>query len=181
MGYRGCSVCSAACAACGSESHDVVEQPSDFSDQDFARFEVVLKPVRERGTDVTAVEVRYELIGDIGSAETLSVRSPIVYAGRTDMADSVAELVVRDEAGVVDLSAEDDPEDPGGFPYFRHWRADRPVTTPVTVSYRVIGFPRRKAGRVGRNLISMHTMADSVAAAWHCLCCRKTWEKRPGA
>ena len=135
-----------ACAACGSESHDVVEQPSEFSDQDFTRFEVVLKPVRERGTDVTAVEVRYELIGDIGSAETLSVRSPIVYAGRTDMADSVAELVVRDEAGVVDLSAEDDPEDPGGFPYFRHWRADRPVTTPVTVSYRVSPAKSRSRG-----------------------------------
>ena len=106
-----------ACAACGSKSHDVAEQPSEFSDQDLTRFEVLLKPVRERGTDVTAVEVRYELTGDILSGETLSLRSPIVYAGRTDMADSVTELVIRDGAGVVGLAVQDDPEHPGGFPY----------------------------------------------------------------
>ena len=135
-----------ACAACGSKSHDVVEQPADFSDQDFTRLEVVLKPVRERGTDVTAVEVRYELTGDILSGETLSLMSPIVYAGRTDMADSVAELVIRDEAGVVGLAVQDDPEHPGGFPYFRHWRADRPVTSPVMVSYRVSPAKSRSPG-----------------------------------
>ena len=97
-----------ACAACGSKSHDVIEQPADFSDQDFTRLEVVLKPVRERGTDVTAVEVRYELTGDILSRETFSLMSPIVYAGRTGMADSVAELVIHDGAGVVGLTVQDD-------------------------------------------------------------------------
>ena len=135
-----------ACAACDSKPHDVAEQPSEFSDQGFTRFEVVLKPVRERGTDVTAVEVRYELTGDILSGETLSLRSPIVYAGRTDMADSVAELVIHDGAGVVGLAVQDDPEHPGGFPYFRHWRSDRPVTSPVMVSYRVSPAKTRSPG-----------------------------------
>src|SRR5262249_12362345 len=33
-------------------------------------------------------------------------------------------------------STTNDPVNRGGFPYYRHWRADRPVEYPVTVEYR---------------------------------------------
>ena len=86
------------------------------------------------------------LTDGISAADNFSLSSPIVYAGRTGMADAVADLAVQDEAGTVGLTVDDDPADPGGFPFFRHWRADRPVSTPVTVSYRVAPQENRLRG-----------------------------------
>ncbi len=43
------------------------------------------------------------------------------------------------------LTVENDPQNRGGFPYFRHWRATRAVVAPVVVSYRMrpfAGVPR---------------------------------------
>ncbi len=133
-------------AACGSESGDGPEQRPDSLAQNVVRFDAVLRPVREGGQDVTAVVVSYELTGELSIAETFSLRSPIVYAGRTGMADSVSDPVVHDEDGAVGLTVEDDPADPGGFPFYRHWRADRPVNSPVTVSYRVSPAKNRSRG-----------------------------------
>ena len=134
------------CNACGPGSQQVTGQATDAPAANVMRFDAVLKPVRGGGQDVTAVEVRYQLSGDISSADSFSVRSPIVYAGRTGMADSVAELVVEDTAGTVGLTVEDDPVDPAGFPFWRHWHAARPVSSPVTVSYRVSPVEHRSTG-----------------------------------
>lgn len=47
---------------------------------------------------------------------------------------------MRDAQGVVPMKVEDDPADRGGFPFYRHWRAERPVTGPVNVTYRMMSF-----------------------------------------
>ena len=100
--------------------------------------EISLHPVRGQGEQVTAIEVSSVYRGELGgAADAFHLKAPIVYAGRTGMADAVHELVVQDADGRVPLGIADDPADPGGFPYYRHWRAERPVVAPVTVSYRV--------------------------------------------
>src|SRR6185503_10165209 len=65
-----------------------------------------------------------------------SVRAPITYASVAGIADSIRDLVVRDAEGPIPLRQEDDPVNRGGFPYYRHWRAECSVQYPVTVAYR---------------------------------------------
>ncbi len=104
-------------------------------------FDAAIRPVRGGGPEVTAVEFRMELRGTLDSkAQPFSLQIPITYAGRTGIADRVDSLVVRDSSGVVALKVEDDPADPGGFPYFRHWRAERAIAPPVVVTYRMRSF-----------------------------------------
>jgi hypothetical protein len=103
------------------------------------RFETVLKPVRDGAAEVAAIEVKAQLTGVEGEALVLS--APVTYAGVRGVADRVQGLIVRDAKGVVPLSAVDDPAAPGGFPYFRHWTAQRPVSYPVTISYRSVVQP----------------------------------------
>ncbi len=110
-----------------------------FGAQAAPRLETVLKPVREGGPEVTAIEVRAELAG--GEGDTLALSAPVTYAGVRGVADRVQGLTVRDARGVVPLTAVDDPAAPGGFPYFRHWSAQRPVSYPVTISYRSLVQP----------------------------------------
>jgi hypothetical protein len=69
-------------------------------------------------------------------AETFSLTAPVVFAGAYGIADRVKELTVSDRHGRVALDHQDDPEAPGGFPYFRHWRAQREVSFPVRVTWR---------------------------------------------
>jgi hypothetical protein len=109
----------------------VTTAPSDRT------FDIVIRPVRDGTAGVTAALVRWELRRppDSGAAP-FSLTAPVTYAGVTGIADRIERLVVRDGAGAVPLTTEDDPAAPGGFPYFRHWRADRLVTTPVVVTYR---------------------------------------------
>jgi len=59
--------------------------------------------------------------------DAFSVRAPVTYAGVRGIADRVERLTVQDSIGVVTLTPSDDPPDPGGFPSYRHWRADRPL------------------------------------------------------
>src|ERR1700733_13901195 len=84
---------------------------------------ISIRPVRSGGPEVTAVELTTEIRGTLPAARTFSVQSPIVYAGRTGIADRVDGLVVRDASGAVPLTVQDDPVNRGGFPYYRHWRA----------------------------------------------------------
>lgn len=101
--------------------------------------DVTLAPQRESGAEVTRVAVRMEIRG--ASMPALSLSLPITYAGRTGMADRADNLVLEDPAGAVPLKVENDPADPGGFPFFRHWRAQRAVTAPAVVTYRVRPVP----------------------------------------
>ena len=98
-------------------------------------FLVQLKPVRDGGPLVTAIEVKAQVHGVAGS-DAFSLTAPVNYAGNPGIADRVEGLVLRDRNGLVPLVAQDDPANPGGFPYFRHWRAQRAVSFPATISYR---------------------------------------------
>lgn len=100
-----------------------------------SEFLVQLKPVRDGGPLVTAIEVEAQVRGVAGS-DAFSLTAPVNYAGNPGIADRVEGLVLRDRKGVVPLTVQDDPANPGGFPYFRHWRAQRAVSFPATISYR---------------------------------------------
>ncbi len=103
-----------------------------FGAQAAPRLETVLKPVRDGGAEVVAIEVRSVLTQGDG----LVLSAPVTYAGVRGVADRVQDLTVTDAKGAVPLASVDDPAAPGGFPYFRHWTAQRPVSYPVTISYR---------------------------------------------
>ena len=99
-------------------------------------FEVTLRPVADGG-QVTAIEVHSVIHGSqVPDSGPFSVTAPVVYAAVAGIADRVSDLRLRDSEGEIPLSHEDDPPAPGGFPYYRHWRAERGVSFPVTISYR---------------------------------------------
>ena len=100
------------------------------------RFEITLLPVLDGGR-VTAIDVRSVIHGSLGpDSGLLSISAPIVYAAVEGIADRVTDLKLSDRNGDVPLAVDDDPSAPGGFPYYRHWRAKRDVVFPVTMSYR---------------------------------------------
>lgn len=100
------------------------------------RLEVTLRPVVDGG-QVTAIEVHSVIHGSqVPDSGPFSVTAPVVYAAVAGIADRVRELTLRDSQGEIPLSQEDDPPAAGGFPYYRHWRANRSVSFPVTISYR---------------------------------------------
>ena len=101
-------------------------------------FDAVLKPLRSGG-EVAAIEVQSELRAQPGTP--LVLNAPGVYAAVEGVADRVQDLQVTDAAGPVALTTSDDPAAPGGFPYYRHWTAQRGVTYPVTVRYRSLVQP----------------------------------------
>ena len=102
---------------------------------------VTLRPVRGDSTEVRAVEVTWRLEGVLWkSKEPFSLRSPITYAGRTGIAERVDGLIMKDSVGIVSLTVENDSADPGGFPFYRHWRANRAVVPPIVVTYRMRSF-----------------------------------------
>ncbi|MFL5296643.1 MAG: hypothetical protein ACJ798_09720 [Phenylobacterium sp.] len=103
-------------------------------------FDIVLKPQREGSSDVTAIAVRETIRGQ-PSDKPFAISAPVVYAGVRGIADRVKELEVRDSAGLVPLAQSEDKPVPGGFPYFRHWTAARPISGSVTVSFRSLVQP----------------------------------------
>jgi len=122
---------------------------------------VVLRPVRDGSDTVRSLAVRWELRGRAPNAQTFGIRAPIVYASVAGIADSVQDLVVRDAKGVVPLRHEDDPVNPGGFPYFRHWRAEREVVPPVIATYRA----RTRATAVSGPQFSLQAYGGGVSTA----------------
>lgn len=100
-------------------------------------YELRLRPVRDGGDEVTAIEAEASINASLADeAATFSLSAPVVYAGVTGIADRVEQLEARDGNGPIALMHEDDPPAPGGFPYFRHWLAEREVLFPVTVTWR---------------------------------------------
>lgn len=115
----------------------VPDQPPDRQAAPVTTFDVLFRPVREDGREVTAIEVRGELRGGAPPAgQPFSIQAPITYASVTGIADRIEALQLRDASGSVPLVVQDDPVNPGGFPYYRHWRAGRPVRYPAVLTYR---------------------------------------------
>ncbi len=99
---------------------------------------ITVRPVRASGTQVVAAAVREEIRGTLNQGKRpLAVRIGIVYTSRAGIADRVDSLMMRDVAGAVPVSIDDDPENTSGYTYYRHWRAGRTVQPPVIVAYRI--------------------------------------------
>jgi hypothetical protein len=131
-------------------------QPRRPEGTPIGRIEHIWKPVRDGGADVSAIEVRTEMKGFPSSTgETFSLDAPITYAGVPGIADRVQNLQVRDADGVVSFRIEDDPVNPGGFPFYRHWRAQRRVRFPLTISYRSLA-PTKFVGGPPFGLLSAY-------------------------
>ena len=118
--------------------------------------EHVWKPVRDGGAEVVAIEVR-TVLKELPAAagDSFTVTAPVVYAGVRGIADRVKDLVVRDTLGTVELRSEDEPPTPGGFPYYRKWRASRAVRFPVTITYRSLA-PNQPPGGPPFGLFAAH-------------------------
>jgi len=165
-----------AIGACASPSVSSQPAPRDAG----RRFDVVWRPVRDRTPEVAAIEVTQTLHG-VRDSSAFSLRAPVTYAGVRGIADRVQRLTVSDGAGPVPLSSPvDDPADPGGFPYYRRWRAERPVRGAVVVTYRSLVQPppgggppfgiRAAAGGVsgaGSGFLVVPERQDTVLARVH--------------
>ena len=138
------------------------------------RLETVLKPVRDGGAEVVAIEVRSVLT----QGEGLVLSAPVTYAGVRGVADRVQGLTVTDAKGAVPLASVDDPAAPGGFPYFRHWTAQRAVTYPVKISYRSAVQP---AGAPQGPPFGIRPSAGGVSGAGrgHPVVCPGPWCEHP--
>jgi hypothetical protein len=99
--------------------------------------EILLRPVAEDGA-VAAIDVE-EILN--GGDPALKLDAPIVYPGAPGAADRMQDVRVTDAAGAVPMTTTDDAAVPGGFPYFRHWQASRPVAYPVRIRYRALVQP----------------------------------------
>ena len=93
------------------------------------------KPVRDGDSNVVAIAVRTTLSG-FPASPGFSLKVPITYAGVPDIALHTEQLSVRDARGEIALTITDDAPNPGGFPFYRHYRAARAVQFPLTYSYR---------------------------------------------
>jgi len=108
---------------------------------------ITVRPVRAGGPEVIAAAVREEIRGTLDQTRRpLSLRVGIVFVGRAGIADRVDSLVIRDASGVVPFKIENDPENTGGYTYYRHWRAEHAVKPPVIVTYRMRPQPRPTGG-----------------------------------
>jgi hypothetical protein len=121
-------------AACGAP-RGVPEVESDQP----PRYEAVLQPLVGADGEVTAIRVASVVHGGLQEGvERFTLTAPIVYAGAHGIADRVKDLEVTDRRGRVPLAHEDDPVNPGGFPFFRRWQAQRDVVFPAHVSWRTL-------------------------------------------
>lgn len=106
--------------------------------------QIKLRPVVQSGK-VTAIDVAMILPVD----GELKLDAPVVYPGAPGVADRMTNLVVTDSRGRVTLTQTEDAPTRGGFPYFRHWKSDRVVVSPVNIRYRALvqqpGGPRGPA------------------------------------
>lgn len=95
--------------------------------------QINLRPVTEGGK-VTAIDVRMSL----PIHGELKLDAPVVYPGAPGVADRMTGIVVTDRRGRVPLKQTEDAPTRGGFPYFRHWTADRAIDGPVSITYRAL-------------------------------------------
>ena len=137
--------------------------------------ETIVRPVRAGAKEVAYVQVSMELRGTIDQRSgPLSFRAPIVYASVPEIANRVQGLTLRDASGPVPFVIIDDPVNPAGFPFYRHWRAERAVVPPVVLSYRTRGgLPRlgpqfdlfTHGGGISSGGMALFVLPEGIAAA----------------
>lgn len=102
---------------------------------------ILLRPVAHNGSvDAIDVEMALELSGE------LRLDAPVVYPGAPGTADRMTNIRITDSKGPVPFSVTEDSKVEGGFPYLRHWTANRPVAGPVKISYRALVQPPNGPG-----------------------------------
>lgn len=127
--------------------HGHTTQPGHSAQADAGQYAVTLRPITGGGADVSAIDVTLEITAPASrQGEPLQLVAPIVYPGVPGAADRLTDLVIEDQAGPLAMTVTDDPAVPGGFPYFRHWKAERPAHYPVTVRYRALVQPDHTPG-----------------------------------
>lgn len=105
-------------------------------------YAVTLRPVTNGGAEVSAIDVTLEITAPAArQGEPLKLTAPIVYPGVPGAAERMTRIVIEDQSGPLPMRVTDDDPVPGGFPYFRHWTAERPAHYPVTVRYRALVQP----------------------------------------
>ncbi|MDP1875872.1 hypothetical protein [Phenylobacterium sp.] len=110
-----------------------------------APFKITLKPLTGGDQEVDALDVRWTL--DMPAGSTFDLTAPITYAGVEGVADRIEIISARDASGPIPFTTSDDPPHPGGFPHFRHWKAERPVAGQIEVTY--LARVRSPGGRGG--------------------------------
>jgi len=120
----------------------VADHPVSEPNPGDGSFNMTLRPVRDSAGEVTAIEVSQQLSdSSVAASATFSLAAPVTYAAVTGVADRIKSLDVRDAAGPIALRVEEDKPAAGGFPYYRHWRATRAVTSPITIKYTALVQP----------------------------------------
>ncbi|WP_084146118.1 hypothetical protein [Hyphomonas oceanitis] len=125
-------------AACQAPMDAVVPEDTDVSPS----FTMTLHPTVNADGEVDAIEVEAVVTGGLEPGdESFKLMAPVVYVNVQNIANRVTDLKVTDVEGDVSFTIEDDEPVPGGYPYFRHWTAERPVEFPVQISYRALVQP----------------------------------------
>jgi hypothetical protein len=96
---------------------------------------VLLRPAAsDAARHIPYVDVSVILDGPEVAAGAPFLRMPLVTSNVETVATTLRQLSVSDGKGALDLSVEDDPE--GAGVAYRHWKAKRATSGPVTIQYR---------------------------------------------
>jgi hypothetical protein len=113
-------------------------QNASRATQSVVQCDVTIRPVRGAEADVTTVVVHEQISGTpIAKAPPFGLRAPITYASVKGIAEAMENIELRDQTGAVPLKIKDDAVDPSGYPFYRHWLAQRSVVYPAVVTYRI--------------------------------------------
>ncbi len=97
--------------------------------------DIILRPnVADPGVAMIDIEMRIAGMSVEAGAPFLAI--PRVFAGVPAVPYTADDIVARDADGPIQLIQRDDPPDVGGFLYFRHWTATRPVRGDIRIRYR---------------------------------------------
>lgn len=134
----GTGICAGLLAGCQETAAPPEEKPVATAPS----YSMTLHPTVNVDGEVDAIEVDAVLTGGLEKGEeALKLMSPVVYVNVQNIADRITELEVTDVHGDVAFTVQDDEPVPGGYPYFRHWTAERSVEFPVRISYRALVQP----------------------------------------
>lgn len=134
----GAGLCAGLLTGCQDSAYPALPEPAPAT----PGFSITLHPTVNADGAVDAIEVEAVLTGGLEpGAEAFKLMAPVVYVNVQNIADRITELEVTDAQGAVTFTTQDDEPVPGGYPYFRHWTAERPVAFPVRISYRALVQP----------------------------------------
>lgn len=134
-------------AACDRGAESDSDQNTEAGDhpagmESASDFNLTLKPFLDASGAVAGIEVHSTIDAALEEpAKPFSLAAPVVYANVFGVADRVKQLQIRDAAGEISVTVDEDAPVPGGFPYFRHWRATRVVEFPIEITYRSLVQP----------------------------------------